>query len=398
MGQYFKGNTKHLILAALCILLLSPAGIAAQKETAATVENPVKESELTTIRLTQRAEERLGIETVYVETRDLPGVLTIGGEIMAVPGKDVSVTAPVAGTVGYAGGGSSTIVGKTVKKGEEVMRLLLLPPDKSLTTAKEELIVKETAYNVALEQFNREKTLLSKNATSTKAFQEAEAALAAAQGELSSAKEQLRLLNSNLDAADGDMSVIKILSPFSGVIQKVFVGSGQIVAESDPLFRISEQDPVWVRVPVYVGDLAKIDLTKNVAVDPMVQTAAEDSLVAAPVKGPPTSNLSNVTSDIFYKLDNKEGILRIGQKVLVSLTKKAETGSCTVPYSSIVYDIYGGSWVYVKAAAQTYTRRRVEIRHVIDNNAVILRGVSAGDQVVISGAAELFGAEFGGQK
>ena len=398
MGQFLRVKTNYFILVTISILALCQDGFAAQKETAATVDRPVKESELTTIKLTEMAEQRLGIETVSVKSKDLPGVLTIGGEIMAVPGKDVSVTAPVGGTVGYARGGSSTIVGKTVNKGEEVMRLLLLPPDKSLTTAKEEVTLKETAYKVVLEQFNREKTLLSKNATSEKAFQQAEAALAAAQGELSSAKEQLRLLNSNLDAADGDISVIKILSPFSGVIHKVFVGSGQVVAEAAPLFQISEQDPVWVCVPVYVGDLSKIDLTKNAAVNPMMQTASEDTLSAEPVKGPPTSNLSNVTSDIFYRLDNKDGNLRIGQKVLVSLTKKAETGSYTVPYSSIVYDIYGGSWVYVKAAAQTYTRKRVEISHVIDNNAVISRGVSTGDQVVISGAAEIFGAEFGGQK
>ena len=398
MDQLFKRKTSHIILTTICIFILSMEGFAAQKETAATVNNPVKESDLTTIKLTEHAEQRLGIETVSVESKDLPGAFTVGGEIIAVPGKDVSVTAPVQGTVSYTKTGSSTIAGKTVKKGEEVMRLLLLPPDKSLANAREDVTVKETAYKVALEQFNREKTLLSKNATSIKAYQEAESALAAARGELNSAKEQLKLLMSNLDAADGDLSVYKILSPFNGIIQQVFVGSGQTVAASSPLFQVAEQDPVWVRVPVYVGDLAGIDLTKNAAVNPMVQTVSEDVLSAEPAKGAPTSNLSNVTSDIFYKLDNKNGNMRIGQKVLVSLTKKSGTGNYTVPYSSIVYDIYGGSWVYVKAAAQTYTRKRVEISHVIDNNVIVLRGISAGDQVVISGAAELFGAEFGGQK
>lgn len=398
MDQFLKGSTKYFILLMIGIFASTLDGFAAQKETAATVSNPVKESELTTIKLTEKAEQRLGIETVSVESKDLPGALTIGGEIIAVPGKDISVKAPVAGTVNYSGRGSSTIVGKTVRKGEEVMRIFLLPSEKSLTNAEEEVSVKEADYNVALEQFNRQKTLLSKNATSIKAYQEAEAALASAQGELNSARARLKLLNSNLDTTEGDISVYNILSPFNGVIQQVFVASGQAVAASDPLFQVAEQNPVWVRVPVYVGDLSKIDMTKNAAVNPMAQTDSEDILSAEPVKGPPTSNLSNVTSDIFYKLDNKDGRLRIGQKVLVSLTKKTGTGSYTVPYSSIVYDIYGGSWVYVKAAAQTYTRKRVEVSHVIDNNAVISRGLSAGEQVVIAGAAELFGAEFGGQK
>ena len=132
--------------------------------------------------------------------------------------------------------------------------------------------------------------------------------------------------------------------------------------------------------------------------NPMARAAIERDLSAEPVKGPPTSNLNNATSDIYYKLDNKNGGLRIGQKVLVSITKKSGNGGCTVPFSAIVYDIYGGSWVYVRSAPQTYARKRVELSHVVDNNAVILRGVAAGDEVVVSGTAELYGTEFGGGK
>jgi hypothetical protein len=35
------------------------------------------------------------------------------------------------------------------------------------------------------------------------------------------------------------------------------------------MFEIASQDPVWVRIPVYVGDLDKIDLQKESIIEPM---------------------------------------------------------------------------------------------------------------------------------
>lgn len=66
-----------------------------------------------------------------------------------------------------------------------------------------------------------------------------------------------------------------------------------------------------------------------------------------------------------------------------------------VPYSSIVYDMYGGAWVYENTEPQKYVRRRVELLHVLDGLAVLSRGPTVGTKVVSAGVAELFGTEFG---
>jgi hypothetical protein len=60
--------------------------------------------------------------------------------------------------------------------------------------------------------------------------------------------------------------------------------------------------------------------------------------------------------------------------------------------------MYGGSWIYVRSEPLVYTRKRVELSHVFDDLAVLQRGVLPGEDVVISGAAELYGTEFGGGK
>ena len=58
-------------------------------------------------------------------------------------------------------------------------------------------------------------------------------------------------------------------------------------------------------------------------------------------------------------------------------------------------DAYGGEWVYVLTGPHAYERRRIEIAAMHDGQAMLARGLARGDKVVIAGAAELFGTEFG---
>jgi hypothetical protein len=54
--------------------------------------------------------------------------------------------------------------------------------------------------------------------------------------------------------------------------------------------------------------------------------------------------------------------------------------------------------VYGQTGPQTFARTRVEIERVEKDQAVIKRGLKGGETIVITGAAELFGTEFGGGK
>jgi hypothetical protein len=69
-----------------------------------------------------------------------------------------------------------------------------------------------------------------------------------------------------------------------------------------------------------------------------------------------------------------------------------------VPYAAVIHDVHGGEWVYENISPQHYVRRRVEVRRVTDSLAVLARGPAQGAKVVVSGAAELFGTEFGAGK
>jgi hypothetical protein len=76
---------------------------------------------------------------------------------------------------------------------------------------------------------------------------------------------------------------------------------------------------------------------------------------------------------------------------------------CTQPMTELIRDaladdIQGGQWIYEQTAPNVFTRRRVEVQRVEGALAVLSRGPKAGAAIVTSGAAELFGIEFGAGK
>lgn len=369
----------------------------AKAEPPAKVENAVKEAELTTVKLTAKAEARLGIETRPVEMKKLPGALVVGGEVMALPGQEVRIAAPSAGTVLAPADGAGARAGRAVKKGQEVMRFMLLPPDRDLIGVKEDLALRQVQYDSAKAKAERARGLLAAKAASQKDVEDAEVELARAQGALEAAKGRLSLFaGAATDDAAAQLSTLSLTSPLDGTVAAVYVASGQTVPASTALFDVARQDPLWIRVPVYVGDLASVDAGADAVIRPFGGSGGQPVIVnAKPVQGPPLSDAPSASADLFYQISNPDGAFRIGQKLSVLLAKREAESGLIVPVSAVLYDIYGGTWVYRRSAPQTYERLRVEISHVVGDLAVVRRGVKGGDEVVVAGAAELFGTEFG---
>ena len=97
---------------------------------ASKVEKLPGEADLTTIHLIEEAERNLRIATATVERKPVARVRTYGGEVVVPPGRAVTVSAPLSGTVLPPSAGKPPMPGATVKKGQEVFRLLpLLSPE-----------------------------------------------------------------------------------------------------------------------------------------------------------------------------------------------------------------------------------------------------------------------------
>ena len=315
----------------------------------AKVSNGVKESQLTTVILSPAAEQRLGIETTVADYQSIRNTLRLGGEIISPPGYQASIAAPMAGTVYGINSDQLLPAGTQVKRGQAIMNLLLLTPERDLAGVRGAVEVKKIQLEVAQAQADRTKLLLQDKATSKKIYLEAQAVLAAANASLKAAEARLHLLDgTGMGSATEGLSTFVLKSPVDGVIQRIYVAPGQAVSASTLLFEVASQDPVWVRVPVYVGDVAKIDQEKEAIIQPLGNVHNINVYNAEPVKGPLLSDPNSVSSDLFFEISNPDGFFRTGQKVSVSLTKLGSGNRIVVPWSAIMYDVHGGNWIYLK--------------------------------------------------
>ena len=174
-------------------------------------------------------------------------------------------------------------------------------------------------------------------------------------------------------AADAAMAQRRLLGPAIGVL--------------------GNQAMLWVRVPVFGTDVAQIARGSGATVSPMGEAAPRS---ARPVQAPPSANAVAGTVDLYYAIDNRDRTYRVGQRVAVTLPIAGGTrAGLSVPAGAIVRDIYGGEWVYAKTAPDTFVRQRVEIASTTSGTVILSRGLAGGAEVVTTGAAELFGTEFG---
>ena len=215
-----------------------------------------------------------------------------------------------------------------------------------------------------------------------------------------SAHEELRLAETALTSANSKLDQIHrapldsdaplvVRSPQDGLLRQMHAVNGQTVAAGAPLFEVVSFDPVWIRVPVYSGDV------NSLAPNAPARVGAR---VAQPVAAPPTADPLAVTSDLYFQLPNPGPALRPGERLSVTLQLRGREQSLQLPWSAVLHDIHGGTWVYEITAPNVFVRRRVEVSYVSGSTAVLARGPRPGVKVVAAGAAELYGTEFGAGK
>ena len=70
-------------------------------------------------------------------------------------------------------------------------------------------------------------------------------------------------------------------------------------------------------------------------------------------------------------------------------------GKLTAPYSSVVYDSGGETWVYTIPKPLTYVRQKIVVESISGDKAYLKDGPPSGTAVVTVGVAELYGTEKG---
>ena len=357
---------------------------------AAKVSNPTTEAALASVTLAPESEKRLAITVAPVERRAVPEGRLVAGEVVVPPGGSIEVMAPVAGTL--VASDAAPTAGRTVGQGEVLFRLVPLQAGIGdlRINAERDVAAARAAHEASRRRAERAETLLKDGSGSRRAFEEARTDLETAQATLQAATERLAVIKSHVTQANE----LVVQAPISGVVEAVSAQPGQTVAASAPLARISRTERLWVRVPIYAGDLRKVDPAQGASILRLGESSDAAGVPARRVAAPPSATPSASAIDLMFEVPGSAK-LNPGERVNVRLMGTGSETATVVPHSALLHDIHGGTWVYVKTGDHVYSRRRVEVQDIVTNLAIITRGPEVATLVVTSGAAELYGIEFG---
>jgi len=323
---------------------------------AVSLSKKTTEAELAVVTLTPEAEKRLGIVTVATRREKTELTRTFGGELILPLGR--------ATTSGAAGSTNSKSIYSLLPSmtAADLIRAaeLQLDADGQIAAAT----VQVEGAQLALK---RADDLVANKAGIGRSVDDARTAMRLAEVALHTAQERRALLGS-------------------------------------PVFDAARSGQLWVRVPVYVGELSAINTAGLARVGVLGRGGKQPALAAAPVAVPFSATTNPLITELFFELKADAGSsaaaagLRPGMKVEVALALPGREESLIAPAAGVLYDIHGNTWVYESLGAQAYTRRRVEVRSIVGANALLARGPQPGAKIVTDGAAELFGTEFGAGK
>ncbi len=381
------------------------------------VRHPQTESALTTVTLSESASRHLDIQVVAARVASMPNHRAYGGEVVIPEGRSIIISAPMAGTIGMTEQAAFLRPGANVEKGAALLTLhpsirgqveILSPSDRiALARARADLEAARVQASGDVESarvrldgsqiaLQRAEKLVKENAGSVRSLDEAKAAHRLAETALEAASARKLVLDETMSYLSGDAkgAALTIASPFSGVVRRLFVAPDEVIAGGTQLCEIASMDPLWVRVSVYVGDLPALSADRPARAR-RFGARDDESFMLQPVSAPPTSSPMTSAVDLYYSLDNSAVDHQPGERCVVDVPVVGESNAVVIPSIAVLYDIHGDTWVYIARSETVFVRRRVALRRIVDDLAIIADGVQKGERVVTNGSAELFGVEFG---
>jgi len=323
-------------------------------------------------------DEAVPVTVAQVEQKDVPIQIRAIGNVQ--PLSNVAVRALVGGQLERV----------WFKEGDDVNRGQLLftidprPFNAELKQAEANLQRDEAQLRNAEVQAKRYGDLVKKDYVTKEEYDKLVAAAEAARAVV--AADRAGIENARLQR-----SYCEIRSPLAGRTGSLMVHAGNLVKANDttPLVVINQVQPVYVQFAVPEQNLALLRQRGGARVDASPQQGG-----APLATGNLTfidNNVDTATGTITLKatFPNKDRALWPGQYVNVAITTDNRAGALIVPLRALQTSQKGGQYVYVVKSDKGVEMRNVSVYKTIDQNAIIDRGLNAGETVVTDGQLRL---------
>jgi RND family efflux transporter MFP subunit len=281
--------------------------------------------------------------------------------------------------------------GALVKKGTLLFTIEPEPYDVKLQQAKAAEAGAQASAKQTQAEFDRQARLVTTQAASQAAYDQALANRDSAQANLLQAQ-----ANTKLAALNNDYAHVK--APFDGIVTARQVSVGEFVGgtatptvlanivQADPIyvnFNISEQDVLRLRAEIARRGLTRDDLMK-VPVEVGLQTETGYPHAGTFDYAAPTVNSSTGTLAARAIFANPERMLLPGYFVRVRIPVEQQPSALLVPDVALGSD-QGGRYVLVVDKDNVVEQRKVSVGPLVEGLRVIDTGLAAGDRVVVAG-------------
>lgn len=284
--------------------------------------------------------------------------------------------------------------GSEVKAGQALFQINPDPFKADVDSAAAALQRVEAGLVRSQSKFDRAKQLVTSNAISREAYDDAAADLAQAKANVAEAK-------ATLQRRQLDLAFATVRAPIDGRTGQALISEGALVSASatNALAIIQQIDQVYVDVR---QPATQIDMIREAAQSGQLDDASKVPVAilaasgnAYPVTGralfsdisvdPGTGNVT-----VRVEVQNPDRLLLPGMYVRARMPRGVRRNALLVPQEAVVRDP-GGRPQLVIVDGKRATRRVIDLGEVVDGRYIVTSGLQAGEKVVVQGHERIQG-------
>ena len=237
-------------------------------------------------------------------------------------------------------------------------------PGRDLDTATAALVQAQAAYDTAQRHLESVQNVSH------------EAALKSAKGQLTSAEGKYL-------GAEAQVAYSQLKSPIDGVVTDRSLFAGETAPAGTPLITVMDTSALLAKVHLAQRVAQRLALgdTATITVPGLSNDVSAKVTLISPALDP-----GSTTVEVWLRIDNKKGTLKVGTPVHVSVTGRSVSDALKIPSEAVLTAQDGSKSVMVVGTDGTSHRKPVELGIQDAEDVQILNGLSPTDTVVTGGA------------
>lgn len=327
------------------------------------------------------------IQTTKTIKGDIENVVTATGNV--TPKSYVEIGSQVSGQVMKI----HVEVGDKVKVGDllaEIDRTVLLTRVESseadLKYQQAQLKDRQSTLKLAQITYNRQKELLTNNATSLESYQNAEASLLSAEANIDMIKAQIEQTQSTLKENQANLEYTLIYATMNGTVTSVAVKVGQTLnanQNTPTILTISDLNTVTVEASVSEADISKLRQGMDVYFKTLGSTKVWRTTLLK-IEPEPTTTNNVVLYTVLFDVENSDGELMMAMTTQVFFVLESAKDALLIPASAVKINEEDKSKgvVYIQTSNGSFVPKNVEVG--VNNRIQIEIKSGIGEQDVIA--------------